>query len=213
MLLTKDNLKNPYTCAQNLWLIPLPMELPFSSKTLLLPCRGGKFVFSFQVSPLYPHDASKVKCKTKAWMRCLVLPSISLNDSTCLRHCDHTELVCCLQVYHPNIDLEGNVCLNILREDWTPILNINIIIHRLFYLFTVSTLQLTLSHHLAQKKQDPLMTCDLECLNVQQPNHEDPLNSDAANVLRDDPDEFKSNAKRAMSGGSVGDVHFSSCLT
>lgn len=33
---------------------------------------------------LYPHDAPKVKCKTKAWMRCLVLPSISLNDSTCL---------------------------------------------------------------------------------------------------------------------------------
>lgn len=98
------------------------------------------------------------------------------------KHCDHTELVCCLQVYHPNIDLEGNVCLNILREDWIPILNINIIIHGLFYLFT-------------------------------QPNHEDPLNSDAANVLRDDPDEFKSNVKRAMSGGSVGDVHFSSCPT
>jgi ubiquitin-conjugating enzyme E2 M len=118
-----------------------------------------------------------------------------------------------LQVYHPNIDLEGNVCLNILREDWTPILNINIIIYGLFNRFTVSTLQLTLSNHLAHKKQDPLMTCDLECLNVQQPNHEDPLNSDAANVLRDDPDEFKSNVKRAMSGGSVGDVHFSSCLT
>ncbi|XP_061961545.1 probable NEDD8-conjugating enzyme Ubc12-like [Populus nigra] len=87
-----------------------------------------------------------------------------------------------LKVYHPNIDLEGNVCLNILREDWTPIPNINIIIYGLFNLFT-------------------------------QPNHEDPLNSDAANVLRDDPDEFKSNVKRAMSGGSVGDVHFSSCLT
>jgi ubiquitin-conjugating enzyme E2 M len=57
------------------------------------------------------------------------------------------------------------------------------------------------------------MTCDLECLNVQQPNHEDPLNSDAANVLRDDPDEFKSNVKRAMSGDSLGDAHFSSCRT
>ncbi|KAF1774889.1 Ubiquitin-conjugating enzyme, active site [Phytophthora cactorum] len=22
--------------------------------------------------------------------------------------------------YHPNIDLDGNVCLNILREDWKP---------------------------------------------------------------------------------------------
>jgi hypothetical protein len=26
-----------------------------------------------------------------------------------------------VQVYHPNIDLEGNVCLNILREDWKPV--------------------------------------------------------------------------------------------
>ncbi|EEF52533.1 ubiquitin-conjugating enzyme m, putative [Ricinus communis] len=51
--------------------------------------KGGKFVFSFQVSHVYPHDAPKVKCQTK--------------------------------VYHPNIDLEGNVCLNILREDWKPV--------------------------------------------------------------------------------------------
>lgn len=46
-----------------------------------------------------------------------------------------------LQVYHPNIDLEGNVCLNILREDWKPVLNINTIIYGLFHLFTVVILQ------------------------------------------------------------------------
>lgn len=42
-----------------------------------------------------------------------------------------------LQVYHPNIDLEGNVCLNILREDWKPVLNINTVIYGLYHLFTV----------------------------------------------------------------------------
>ena len=45
---------------------------------------GGNFVFTFNVSSIYPHEAPKVKCKTK--------------------------------VYHPNIDLEGNVCLNILHN-------------------------------------------------------------------------------------------------
>lgn len=27
--------------------------------------RGGTFLFSFNVSPIYPHEAPKVKCKTK----------------------------------------------------------------------------------------------------------------------------------------------------
>ena len=45
-----------------------------------------------------------------------------------------------MQVYHPNIDLEGNVCLNILHEDWKPVLSINSIIYGLQYLFLVSTL-------------------------------------------------------------------------
>ena len=46
-------------------------------------------------------------------------------------------ILCLWQVYHPNIDLEGNVCLNILREDWKPVLNINTVIYGLFHLFTV----------------------------------------------------------------------------
>ncbi|KAJ7958063.1 Ubiquitin-conjugating enzyme family protein [Quillaja saponaria] len=111
--------------------------------------KGGKFAFSFQVSPVYPHEAPKVKCKTT--------------------------------VYHPNIDLEGNVCLNILREDWKPVLNINTIIYGLFHLFT-------------------------------QPNYEDPLNSEAAAVLRDDPKMFESNVRMAMSGGYIEDTYFPRCL-
>ncbi|KAK9947128.1 hypothetical protein M0R45_012563 [Rubus argutus] len=108
--------------------------------------RGGKFVFSFQVSTIYPHEAPKVKCKTK--------------------------------VYHPNIDLEGNVCLNILREDWKPVLNINTIVYGLCHLFT-------------------------------EPNYEDPLNHDAAQVLRDNLEQFEINVRRAISGGYVGQTYFS----
>jgi hypothetical protein len=39
------------------------------------------------------------------------------------------------QIYHPNVDLEGNVCLNILREDWKPVLNLNSVMVGLQYLF------------------------------------------------------------------------------
>lgn len=42
---------------------------------------------------------------------------------------------CTQKIYHPNIDLEGNVCLNILREDWKPVLNLNAVIVGLQYLF------------------------------------------------------------------------------
>jgi len=42
---------------------------------------------------------------------------------------------CTSKIYHPNIDLEGNVCLNILREDWKPVLNLNAVMVGLQFLF------------------------------------------------------------------------------
>ena len=35
----------------------------------------------------------------------------------------------------PSLCLDGNVCLNILREDWKPVLTINSIVYGLQYLF------------------------------------------------------------------------------
>jgi len=43
---------------------------------------------------------------------------------------------------------------------------------------------------------------------VQEPNHEDPLNQDAAAVLRDNPKLFESNVRKAMAGGYVGQAFF-----
>ena len=51
---------------------------------------------------------------------------------------------CPVKIYHPNIDLDGNVCLNILRKDWKPVLNINHVIFGLQTLF------------LAPNPEDPL---------------------------------------------------------
>merc|ERR1719203_846598 len=39
------------------------------------------------------------------------------------------------KIYHPNIDLQGNVCLNLLKADWRPILGVQQIVHGLIFLF------------------------------------------------------------------------------
>jgi ubiquitin-conjugating enzyme E2 M len=38
-------------------------------------------------------------------------------------------------IFHPNIDEDGKICLNILREDWSPVFNLNTIIIGLNTLF------------------------------------------------------------------------------
>jgi len=44
------------------------------------------------------------------------------------------KVLCETRVFHPNIDMEGHVCLNILREDWKPVLTIQSIIMGLQYI-------------------------------------------------------------------------------
>ncbi|KAF8791493.1 NEDD8-conjugating enzyme Ubc12-like [Argiope bruennichi] len=88
---------------------------------------------------------------------------------------------CETMVYHPNIDLDGNVCLNILREDWKPVLTINSIVYGLQYLFL-------------------------------EPNPEDPLNKEAAEVLQNNRRLFEQNVRKAMNGGYIGSTCFERCL-
>lgn len=61
---------------------------------------------------------------------------------------------CETKVYHPNIDLEGNVCLNILREDWKPVLTINSIVYGLQYLFLEPNPEDPLNKEAAQELQN-----------------------------------------------------------
>ncbi len=85
---------------------------------------------------------------------------------------DPPRCTCTTKIYHPNIDLSGNVCLNILRADWKPILGVSIVLIGLKMLFL-------------------------------EPNANDPLNHEAANVMRADPTLFKNNVKRSLKGQSV----------
>jgi ubiquitin-protein ligase len=42
---------------------------------------------------------------------------------------------CVTPIYHPNIDWGGAVCLNILRKDWKPVLDLNAVIYGIIMLF------------------------------------------------------------------------------
>mmetsp|Transcript_31305 Transcript_31305/g.78558 ORF Transcript_31305/g.78558 Transcript_31305/m.78558 type:complete len:194 (+) Transcript_31305:80-661(+) len=48
---------------------------------------------------------------------------------------DPPKVHCETLVYHPNIDFEGHVCLNILRQDWTPVLSLRAVLFGLLTLF------------------------------------------------------------------------------
>lgn len=45
------------------------------------------------------------------------------------------EFHCVPKIYHPNIDLEGHVCLNILRNDWKPTLTLQLVFAGILHLF------------------------------------------------------------------------------
>ncbi len=84
---------------------------------------------------------------------------------------------CTTKIYHPNIDLQGKVCLNILREDWRPVLDINSVIYGLIYLFY-------------------------------EPNPDDPLNHEAAELFRRDITQFERLVNRTLNGGSLDGTTF-----
>lgn len=45
------------------------------------------------------------------------------------------KVTCLTKIYHPNIDMEGHVCLNILREEWSAAMDLNACVNGLNFLF------------------------------------------------------------------------------
>lgn len=116
------------------WFI-VSVKFPFSFPSFLLVIVGVGFSSHLKLpqSILMRHQRSSAKRRYSfSTSKCiLAMYNFGLDAHTCL-------LPSLMQVYHPNIDLEGNICLNVLREDWKPVLNISTVIYGLYYLFMVS---------------------------------------------------------------------------
>lgn len=93
---------------------------------------------------------------------------------------------CVDKLYHPNIDLEGKVCVNILRP-WKPTYSIQSVLFGLIYLFS------------NPNADDPLnsgpLFFSLNCV-------------EAAADMRNDRDTFGANVLNALRGKRVNDIRF-----
>ena len=81
------------------------------------------------------------------------------------------KVMCQTKIYHPNIDYDGNVCLDMLKDDWRPAYTGMTFVGSVYLLFI-------------------------------EPNPNDPLNHDAAKIMRDNIEQFKENVKETLKGGN-----------
>jgi ubiquitin-protein ligase len=166
--------------------------------------KGGIFTFTFDISEEYPHKPPKVKCVPKV---CLLHRYHSLAEV-------EVSLLPVVQIYHPNVDLEGNVCLNILREDWKPVLNLTSVMVGLQFLFlepnaddplnkgAYSPHPASLSrYHFSQYRNSRITPILALCY------------TDAAEELRKDRAKFARDVKRSLSGGNIGGEAYDDVMT
>lgn len=83
-----------------------------------------------------------------------------------------------IPIYHPNINFDGKICLNVLRDGWQPVMTITHVIYGLLLLFA------------EPNPHDPL------------PNGIDG-DWEAANLLRKDPAKFAEMVTTTLEGGYV----------
>jgi ubiquitin-conjugating enzyme E2 M len=102
-----------------------------------------------------------------------------------------------LQIYHPNVDLEGNVCLNILREDWKPVLNLNSVMVGLQYLFLEPNADDPLNKGTFPALLTSAQDADMFCTHVE-----------AAEELRKNREQFLRNVAASMQGRNIKGVQY-----
>ena len=64
------------------------------------------------------------------------------------------KVLCKTKIYHPNIDYDGNVCLNILKEDWKPVFSASKCIAAVYQLFVEPNPNDPLNHDVAKLMRD-----------------------------------------------------------
>ena len=60
------------------------------------------------------------------------------------------KVMCKTKIYHPNIDYDGNVCLNMLKDDWNPTYTGTSCIAGVYYLFVEPNPNDPLNHEVAK---------------------------------------------------------------
>lgn len=74
------------------------------------------------------------------------------------------KVLCKTAVWHPNIDMKGNVCLNILRAEWVAVLDVTTVINGLCFLFYEPNPNDPLNHGASHEPRRTLTCAFCSCL-------------------------------------------------
>ena len=138
-------------------------ELHDNNIKFILPNKNDLLTFNFEISPQ----------SDSYWFGGKYLFQFSIPSNYPLIP---PEIKCLTKIYHPNIDNQGRICLQILKSDqWSPTLNIEHILHHILNIF----------YH---------------------PNGTMYNNKDAGKEFNQNINKFKETVKQTLKGGDVNGV-------
>ena len=149
--------------------IKLARELPELKKDLSISVPQAKYIPNSDKNNIMEFDVEYTPDKDSYWYGGKYLFSFHFPDDFSF---SPPKVMCKTKIYHPNIDYDGNVCLNMLKDDWNATYNTTSCIAGVYYLFV-------------------------------NPNPNDPLNHEVANIMRDNLEQFKENIRKSLKGGNM----------